>query len=176
MRKALVLALICASTRAIAEEAPDAAWGWHAGLNVRTDLGTHPVRVDGGVRKGALDLVAVLDPMSWTDGQLDLDLMAQWRLSPAGYAAFAGWRSTGIGIAGGTQWQQKLLVGAAGALPSFFDGALQAQWGLELATLVVKHGGGLESEVLRLKSSRYWIDLLQFGMFARFSFDSLGGK
>src|SRR4026207_492203 len=46
---------------------------WHAGLNLRTDFGTHPLRLDGGVRFDRFDVILVVDPMIWLDGQNDTD-------------------------------------------------------------------------------------------------------
>ena len=48
---------------------------WHIGLNLRTDFGTHPLRIDGGVRFDRFDVILVLDPMFWLDGQSDNDLL-----------------------------------------------------------------------------------------------------
>src|SRR4026209_1562524 len=53
---------------------------WHAGLNLRTDFGTHPLRLDGGVRFGRLDTYLVLDPMFFLDGQADIDAVADFGL------------------------------------------------------------------------------------------------
>jgi hypothetical protein len=144
---------------------------WHAGLNLRTDFGTHPLRVDGGVRFGRFDFVLVLDPMVWLDGQSDNDLLVDAGLG-AGWSAFAGWRASSIGIADGRQWQEKSLLGLAGRLPSLLSGHLRAQWGLELAVLWVKHGGGLETDTLSFESARHYLDAFNFGMFVRFEYAS----
>jgi hypothetical protein len=143
----------------------------HGGLNLRTDFGTHPIRVDGGVRFGSIDLYLVLDPMVWLDSQADLDLVVDFALG-RGWSVLAGWRATSIGILGGRQWQQKSLTGVAARLPSFAGGHLRGQWGLELAVLWVKHGGGLDSEWISLDSPRDWLDHLNFGMFVRFEYAS----
>ena len=47
MRRLLILVAVLWANVAAADEASPTAW--HAGLNIRTDLGTHPIRVDGGV-------------------------------------------------------------------------------------------------------------------------------
>ena len=36
---------------------------WHAGLNVRAELSTHPIRVGAGVQFGHVDTTLVLDPI-----------------------------------------------------------------------------------------------------------------
>ena len=144
---------------------------WHAGLNLRTDFGTHPVRIDGGVRFGRFDFVLVVDPMIWLDGQSDNDLLLDLGLG-SGWSALAGWRTSSIGIADGRQWQQKSLLGVAGRLPSLFRGHLRAQWGLELAVLWVKHGGGLETDTLSFESPRHYLDAFNFGMFVRVEYAS----
>src|SRR5687768_17245810 len=84
---------------------------WHAGLNIRGDLGTHPIRIGGGVQVGRVDAMLVVDPMFWTDGQVDTDLFAFWNPCKRGWGLLGGWRTSTIGILGGTQFQEKLIVG-----------------------------------------------------------------
>src|SRR5688572_5670991 len=113
IRVAVLLAVL--TGRAEADE-------WHAGLNLRSELGTHAFRIDGGVRLGRLDLIAVLDPMFWTDGEADVDAIAAWTIgSPAGhggrYAAFAGWRPASIAMAESRQFQHAALFGVTAPLP-----------------------------------------------------------
>jgi hypothetical protein len=144
---------------------------WHAGLNLRTDFGTHPLRLDGGARFDRFDLILVVDPMIWLDGQNDTDLLLDVQVG-AGWSGFVGWRGSSIGIADGRQWQQKSLFGLAGRLPSLLSGHLRAQWGLELAVLWVKHGGGLETDTISFESPRHYLDNINFGMFVRFEYAS----
>src|SRR5687768_3795404 len=96
----------------LAAAAPAEANEWHAGLNLRSELGTHPIRIDGGIRLGRLDLIGVVDPMFWTDGEVDVDAIAAWHIGDRGYAVFAGWRPASIAIGDDRQWQHGLLVGA----------------------------------------------------------------
>jgi hypothetical protein len=141
---------------------------WHVGLNVRADVGTHPIRVDGGLRTNGWDFILVLDPMFWTDGQTDSDLLVVKR-SDRGWQGFLGWRLTTIGLADGVQLHEKLLLGLGGDLPHVSE-YFRATFGFELAVLLVKHGGGIPAETISFKSSRSYIDLLNFGMFVRFEF------
>lgn len=159
----LVLAWCAAPARA--EEPPRA---WHAGAALRSDLGTHFVRLAGGVRVARWDLTLVLDPLVISDDVHDLDLLAEPRLG-SGWAALAGLRVTSIGLAGGRHWQDKLVVGVSAELPPLAGGALRGRFGLELATLVVKHGGGAGTDWLDL--GRTWNDWFQLGLFARMEFD-----
>ncbi|MCO4763296.1 MAG: hypothetical protein KC502_17395 [Myxococcales bacterium] len=145
-----------------------AASDWHVGLNLRTDLGSHPIRLDGGVRLGTWDLVAVADIMAWTDGQMDTDFMA-FRRGDSGWATMVGWRWTRISLGDSAQSQQKLLLGVGGDLPDL-SASIRASWGMELAAVLVKHGGGLPTESLSFASARHYIDLLNFGMFVRIEF------
>lgn len=145
---------------------------FHAGLNIRADPGTHPIRAQVGVEYGVLDTTLVLDPMYWTDGQHDIDLLLQWRLVPAGWNVLTGWRTTAIDLQGGTQFQQKLLLGFGAPLPFFGDLPLRAKWSLELAALVVKHGADLPTAWISFDSGRDFIDLLNFGMFVTFEYES----
>ncbi|MCP4504406.1 MAG: hypothetical protein GY822_31205 [Deltaproteobacteria bacterium] len=141
----------------------------HGGLNLRTDLGVHPIRFDAGVQFGPLDMVAVVDPFFPLDGQFSLDVLAAWRFD-WGIAPILGWRMNAIGLSGGPQMQQNLVLGVGFDLPRFFDGMLQGQLGLEMAAVIVKHGGDLPTEVISFASARNYLDLLNFGMFARFEF------
>lgn len=161
--------LVPPATATTATPAAPTPFDLHVGLNLRTDLGVHPLRLDGGVRYGAFDVVLVLDPMVITDGQASTDLLLQLR-SDVGIAGIAGWRLTTVGIADGTQFQENLLLGVGMDLPSFFGGALRGQWGLELAMMLIKHGADLPSEVISFESGRHYIDLVNFAMFARFEF------
>jgi hypothetical protein len=109
---------------------------WHAGLNLRADLGTHPIRVGGGV---------------------------QFEHCRRAWGLFGGWRTSAIGILGGTQFQQKLLVGIGAPLPQL--GPFRARWSFEIATVIVKHGADLPSDWISFASGRDFIDLVNFGMF-----------
>ena len=138
---------------------------WHAGLNLRSELGTHPVRVDGGVRIGRLDLIAVLDPMYWTDGELDIDLIGAVHVGDRGYAVLGGWRPASIAVGDDRQFQHAVLIGALGPLPSI--GPLDLAWGVELAAVVVKHGGSLPTDMLSLDSMADVGDNMNVSMFLR---------
>jgi hypothetical protein len=126
-RSAIVLVTLALSTTAHAER------HWHAGLNLRGDLGTHPIRAGAGVELGRVDTTLVLDPMFWTDGL------------------------------GGTQFQQKLLVGVGAPLPQL--GPFRSRFSFELATVVVKHGADLPADWISFATGRDFIDLVNFGMF-----------
>src|SRR6185503_19093824 len=90
---------------------------WHAGLNLRADLGTHPIRIGGGVQTTYVDTTLVLDPMFWTDGQHDIDALAFWAPCTRAWGLFGGWRASAIGILGGRQIQEKFLAGIGAPLP-----------------------------------------------------------
>jgi hypothetical protein len=141
---------------------------WHAGLNLRTELGTHPVRVDGGVRFCRLDLILVLDPLFWIDGENDIDLLAGYRVTDHGWTALAGWRPASIGLADGRQFQHSLLLGFAGPLPKL--GPVQPSFGIELAVILAKHGGGLPADSISFGSARELGDDTNVSLFARFEY------
>jgi len=150
---------------------PARADSWHAGLDLRVDQGSHPIRAGGGIEHGRIDLLLVLDPMFWTDGQVDLDALAYWKLAPAGWSFLSGWRTTAIGIADGHQYQEKLLLGFGAPLPFFGHLPIRARWSFELAALVVKHGAGLPRQWIAFDEGRDFIDLLNFGMFVTFEYE-----
>lgn len=135
----------------------------HGGLNLRADLGTHPIRIGGGVQLGQFDASLVLDPMFWTDGQVDTDALVFWAPCRRAWGLFGGWRTSTIGILGGTQFQEKLLLGIGAPLPQL--GPFRARWSFELATVIVKHGADLPSDWISFASGRDFIDLVNFGMF-----------
>lgn len=146
------------------------AEGIHGGLNLRVDPGTHPVRLGVGYQFERLDTSLVVDPMYWTDGQLDTDGYVDWKLVPAGWSVLAGWRNSTIALQGGRQYQEKLLLGFAAPLPFFGSLPLRAKWSFELAAVVLKHGGDLPSQWISFDSGRDVIDLLNFGMFVTFEY------
>lgn len=142
---------------------------WHAGLNLRGDLGTHPIRIGGGVQLGHVDATLVLDPMFWTDGQFDTDAFAFWAPCSRGWGLFGGWRTSSIGILDGTQFHEKLLLGVGAPLPQIGE-HIRTRFHFELATVVVKHGGGLPSDWISFASGRDFIDLINFGVFVSFEY------
>ena len=154
---------------AAAPAATQANRDWHVGLNLRTDFGTHPWRLDGGVRIRRFDFIVVVDPMAFLDGQHDLDLLATMEFAP-GWAYLAGWRATAIMVAGGTQWQEKSILGLVVSPEPLAHGHIRAHFGVELDILWVKHGGGLPTKTLDFQ--RDDLDFFNFGMFARFEYAS----
>lgn len=141
-------------------------WGFHGGINLRTDLGTHPLRIDGGVRYKQLDFVLVLDPMYFLDEQSSTDIFAEWR-GKNGLSPLLGWRFNTIGLIDGSQVQHNLLVGGALDTPKFLDGRIRGQVGLEMAMMLVKHGGGGPVETIGFSSGRRFVDFVNFALFLR---------
>lgn len=140
--------------------------GFHGGINLRTDLGTHPLRIDGGVRYKQLDFILVLDPMYFMDQQSSTDLLAEWR-GKNGFAPVLGWRFNTIGLIDSSQVQHNLLLGGALDTPKFWDGRLRGQAGLEMAMMLVKHGGGGPVETIGFSSGRRFVDFVNFALFLR---------
>lgn len=168
----VVLALAVAPARGHADaDADDELYRLgHAGLNLRTDTGTHRVRVDVGLRLGPVDLTAVLDPKVFIDRrQNDSDLIAEYMFRPDGWAALAGWRLTQISIDRGTQFHHMLLVGVTGGLPRLFD-VVYPRFGLELEANLLRHGAGLETDTLSLSSERHYLDLVSANLFLRLDY------
>jgi hypothetical protein len=146
---------------------------WHAGLNARAELGTHPVRVDVGLQSGATDLTLVLDPMFWTDGQLDVDLLSDWQFTRSGWGLVSGLRWTSIGVADGRQSQDKVVLGLAAPLAGRNGSPLRVRWTFEVAAVIVKHGAGLPTEWIGFGNARDFIDLINFGMFVSIDYASI---
>jgi hypothetical protein len=158
-----ILTVLLVSTAAPAEPS------WHAGLNVRGDLGTHPIRIGGGVQLGRVDTMLVVDPMFWTDGQVDTDLLAFWAPCSKAWGLLGGWRTSTIGILDGTQFQEKLILGVGAPLPQIGH-HIRTRFHFELATFIVKHGAGLPADWISFATGRDFIDLLNFGMFVSFEY------
>lgn len=159
MRCLIVVAVLALPAHARADS------GLHAGLNLRADPGAHPFRVTGGIDTGPLDVSVTLDPMVVFDDQFDADLLTSTRLSDGGWGLVAGWRSTAIGIQGGRQLQEKLVLGIGAPLPGLGGLPIRTRWTFEAATVIVKHGAGLPTDWISFAQGRDFIDLINFGMF-----------
>lgn len=173
---ALILSALLVAAPAAAQQPDDAAsppspapHTLQLGVNLRTDSGPRALRADIGWRTGELGALLVVDPFFWTDAQSSTDLTAHWltdSLQP-----FAGWRLNTIGVLDDTQLQHNLLLGVGLPFPTFFEGLLGGQWGLEMATTLVQHGGGLPTQVIGFEYEREYVDLVNFSMYARFHFN-----
>lgn len=156
-------------TLALAAASAHAEPSWHAGVELRGDLGTHPIRIGGGIELGRFDTALVVDPMFWTDDQIDTDLRVFWSPCSRAWGVLAGWRTSTIGILGGTEFQEKLLVGVGAPLPQLGK-HIRARFHFELAAVLVKHGADLPVDWISFASGRDFIDLLNFGMFVSFEY------
>lgn len=167
---ALVLVLLLAPGSAWADDDESIERVWHSGVNLRTDTGTHRVRLDAGLRLGPVDVTAVLDPKVFFDRrQNDTDVIAEYMFRPDGMALLGGWRLTQISIDRGTQFHHMALVGVSGGLPRLFD-VVFPRCGFELEANVLRHGSGLETDTLSLASERHYRDLLSVNLFLRFDY------
>ena len=139
----------------------------HAGLNYRSDLGTHQKRVEVGARWNTLEAGLVLDPSTAFGGTSDHDLIVSWWFKPEQFAAFSGWRNTSYRLLGEVVWHEKLLAGALGRLPSIGSDRLRFIIGFEVAVEVVRHGDAIYSEWFDASSMRAVNDLVNCSLFAR---------
>ena len=139
----------------------------HAGVNFRTDLGTHLTRVEVGARWGTVELSAVVDPASATQSQADQDLVATWWFAPERFAAFSGWRNTSYSLLGDVVWHEKLLTGGFAKLPSIGTDRLRFLIGVEVAAEVVRHGTPIATEWFDASSMRAVDDLVNVSLFGR---------
>lgn len=160
---------IALAVLALAGTAARADTSWHAGLDLRGDTGAHPIRIGGGIQLGRLDTMLVLDPMFWTDDQLDLDALLFWAPCSRAWGLLGGWRTSTIPLLDGTQFQEKLIVGIGAPLPQLGH-HIRTRFHFELATVLVKHGGGLATDWISFASGRDFIDLVNFGVFVTFEY------
>jgi hypothetical protein len=165
MRVFLVVSILTLASPTPAARAED---GFHAGLNLRADNGAHPIRLIAGFDSEAVDVSLTLDPMVITDGQFDTDLLATARISEHGWGVIVGWRNTSIGILGGREYQEKLVLGIGAPLPLFGDLSVRTRWGFEAATVILKHGADLPPDWISFEQGRDFIDLINFGMYVTF--------
>jgi hypothetical protein len=101
------------------------------------------------------------------DGQHDLDVLGEYFFGPRIGLMF-GWRWSAIAVAAGFHHQQRSVVGVTAVGPSFWDEQLRTSFSLELATLWVKHGGGVDSDWMSL--DRNFHDSMALGFFARIEY------
>lgn len=160
MKRAIVAVLLAASAAHADREL-------HAGLDVRTDLGTHPARLSVGAGTRVWDATLVLDPMYLVDGEHDLDALVEWFPSDR-VGLLLGWRWTVIDLASGHHQQQRSLIGITGVGPRFFDGRLRTSASLEFSTLWVSHGGGGDASWFDF--DRDFLDRLALGLFVRIEY------
>jgi hypothetical protein len=160
VQRVLLLLIVCAG-QAHADQ-------WvHTGLDMRTDLGTHHTRVPMGIRTHEWGGTIVVDPMFVLDGQHDLDLIGEYFFGPR-IGVFLGWRWSALRVADGVHHQQRSIAGITGVGPAFFDNALRTSASLELATLWVKHGGGVDANWI--SADRNMHDSFGLGLFVRIEY------
>lgn len=157
----LMTALACGTSRVHAGES------LHVGLDVRTDLGTHHTRLPLGYRTGAWDTTLVFDPMAVLDGQHDFDLLIEHFAGPR-LGVLAGYRWSAVAVEGGLHNQQRTLIGATAVGPNFLGDQLRTRFSLELATLWVKHGGGVDADWI--SADRNLLDHFSLGLFVRIEY------
>jgi len=139
----------------------------HTGLDVRTDLGTHHTRVPIGVRTQDWDATLVVDPMYLLDGQHDLDALGEYFFGDR-IGLLWGYRWSALAVADGSHHQHRSVVGVTGLGPNFFDAQLRTRFSLELATLWVKHGGGVDADWISF--DRNFHDSMSLGLFVRIEY------
>jgi hypothetical protein len=142
----------------------------HVGVDGRTDLGTHHLRLPLGYRTGSLDTTLVLDPLVVLDGQHDFDLNIEYFFGPR-IGLLTGYRWSAIAVDQGLHHQHRTLIGVTAVGPSFFDGELRTKFSFEMATLWVKHGGGVDANWI--SADRNLLDSFSFGLFARIEYAHL---
>jgi hypothetical protein len=142
----------------------------HVGLDARTDLGTHHLRLPLGYRTQNLDTTLVLDPLVVLDGQHDFDLDVEYFFGPR-IGLLTGYRWSAIAVDNGLHHQHRTLLGVTAVGPSFLDDQLRTKFSFEWTTLWVKHGGGVDANWI--SADRNLLDSFSFGLFARIEYAHL---
>ena len=163
--------LITLASLALATPSAASPCGWHVDADLRPSIDVHPVRIGGGVCAGPLDITAIVDPLAMVDRQHDLDVVAGLAAGATGWRITAGVRATAISLGDGWAWQDKALLGVTAPLP-LSSSHVHAIVGLEASLLVVKYGGGVDSEWLSLGSGRRFWESYDLSMFVRIAYGS----
>jgi hypothetical protein len=161
-----VVAVVIAFSPSAPAEARPRTSSALVGLDVRTDLGTHPARIPFGIRVDNWKATLVLDPMYALDGEHDLDVIGEYFADRFGL--LIGWRWSQMDLAEGHHHQQRSLVGLTALGPELFSGRVQTSVSLELATLWVKYGGDTPTQWI--PDNRNLIDHFAFGLFVRMEY------
>ncbi len=162
--RAIVIAVIALAADARADRA------WTAGVQLSSDSDTQEARVGAGVRSGIWKLGLVFDVQPMGGDSDDIDLVLEVRPGAESWGLIGGWRTCGIRIEQGRQWQEQLLLGAVGNLPRLLDGRIAPSFGVEAVSTIVRHGDGLETDWVSFASTRHIEDTLSLSMFVRLGY------
>jgi hypothetical protein len=162
----LIAVLVAPGAVAHAEPTPS----WHAGVEVRAELGMHPARLAGGLGFGRVDTTIVLDPLVLLDGQHDLDTSAGIAVGSSGWRIVTGWRLTTFNLSDGIHAQHRLLAGMTAPLPPL--ASFRATFGVETSLLIVRYGGGVETTWLSLSSGQRLLEEFDASLFLRIEYES----
>ncbi len=169
----VVLIASATSSRAEATHGELADRGWFAGLNLRTDYGSHRFRITTGVHKGRLAGTIVLDPKVLFDARAnDVDVLTEWSFAPGGWAALGGYRLTQVSIDRGVQYHHEMLIGLTAGLPALADRRIRMRFGIEVELSMARHGDGLDTEWFSIDSDRHFRDLVSLNLFLRAEYTS----
>jgi len=109
--------------------------------------------------------------MFWTDGQVDTDVLLDVAFGDAGTTLTLGWRTTSIPLVTSRQWHEKLLLGATARIPGIDFLGVRPRLGVELSTVIFKHGGGLPTDTLSFGEPGGYLDFVNFALFLRFDYE-----
>lgn len=169
----VVFAASAAPAHAEATHGELADRGWFAGLNLRTDYGSHRFRITTGLHRGPLAGTVVIDPKVLFDTRAnDVDLLTEWSFAPGGWAALGGYRLTQVSIDRGVQYHHEVLFGITAGLPALADRRIRTRFGIEVELSMARHGDGLDTEWFSVDSDRHYRDLVSLNLFLRAEYTS----
>lgn len=140
---------------------------FHIGLEGRSDLWRHPLRLATGVSFGALDLTLITDPGVIFDGKHEADLLVGWWFIPHAWQLAIGFRNSSMPVLHGRRYDEALVLGLDAALPKLDGKHLRATVGVTLALDLYRHGGGIPARSLPSRVPDL-ADFISFGFNARF--------
>jgi hypothetical protein len=137
-----------------------------AGVDVRTDLGTHMWRLSAGLGAGCTSLTVVVDPLGYRGIQHDTEAFVEREVSATGWAVLGGWRVGATRVLGTGYFHQKPFVGVSAPMPRMLGGRLRARFAGEVELTLVSHGSSLP-EVWLWQRDEIVRDGLDIGFFLR---------
>jgi hypothetical protein len=124
---------------------------WHAGVDARTSLNHRPVGLAVGVRRERLGLEVVVDPLGLMRDSLMMDLQLAFWPSIEAWEITLGWRHESEVVGAGRRHDERAVFGANVVVPH--TSSFRLKFGAEVVVSLVRHGGGLRSDVLPMSAA-----------------------
>ena len=152
-----------------------AAPAWSAGLDLHgTDAAVaahRPIGVAGGLRFGAVQAAAVVDPMVLFLGWEMLDVSAGRWFGGDRVEVLGGWRQTSGRFRGGRRYDEALLLGLDSVARA--SHWYRLSFGAELATSLWRHGAHIPGDTIDLSLNAELATRMELVLHVRFELTGL---